>query len=73
MKLLILAAGYATRLYPLTKTAAKPLLKVADRPMIEHVLATTEGIREVDGISVVTNEKFACDFEAWVAANREFA
>jgi len=71
MKLLILAAGYATRLYPLTKNTAKPLLKVAGRPMIEHVLATTEGIRNLDGIFIVTNEKFSRDFEAWAVAYRQ--
>jgi glucose-1-phosphate thymidylyltransferase len=71
MKLLILAAGYATRLYPLTKNKAKPLLDVAGRPMIEHVLATTEEIRELDHIFVVTNEKFARDFETWAAAYRK--
>ena len=71
MKLLILAAGYATRLYPLTKNTAKPLLAVAGRPMIEHVVATTEGIRELDGIFIVTNEKFARDFEAWAAVYRK--
>lgn len=65
MTLLILAAGYATRLYPLTKNTAKPLLEVAGRPMIEHVLATTEDIRELGHIFVVTNQKFARDFEAW--------
>ena len=65
MKVLILAAGYATRLYPLTKTKAKPLLEVAGRPMIEHVLATTEKITGIDEIFIVTNEKFARDFEAW--------
>jgi len=65
MKILVLAAGYATRLYPLTKTKAKPLLEVAGRPMIEHVLATTEDITGVDEIFVVTNEKFAGDFETW--------
>ena len=52
MKLLILAAGYATRLYPLTKNTAKPLLAVAGRPMIEHVVATTEGIRDLDVVRV---------------------
>lgn len=65
MKLLILAAGYATRLYPLTKNKAKPLLEVAGRPMIEHALATTEDIRDLDRVFIVTNEKFAGDFERW--------
>jgi glucose-1-phosphate thymidylyltransferase len=71
MKLLILAAGYATRLYPLTKNKAKPLLEVAGRPMIEHVLATTEGIHELDHVFIVTNEKFARDFETWGADYRK--
>ncbi len=71
MKLLILAAGYATRLYPLTKNKAKPLLAVAGRPMIEHVLATTEGIRELDHILIVTNERFTQDFEAWAGEYRK--
>ena len=71
MKLLILAAGYATRLYPLTLHHAKPLLEVAGRPMIEHVLATTEGIRGLDHIFVVANGKFARDFEAWADAYRQ--
>src|SRR5205823_6101515 len=38
MKVIILAAGYATRLYPLTLTQPKPLLPVAGKPMVEHVL-----------------------------------
>ena len=58
MKLLVLAAGYATRLYPLTLHKAKSLLEVAGRPMIEHALATTEGVAGLDRIYVVTNEKF---------------
>jgi glucose-1-phosphate thymidylyltransferase len=65
MKLLILAAGYATRLYPLTLDTPKPLLKVAGRPMIEHVLATTNGVDGIDEIHIVTNAKFATKFEAW--------
>ena len=38
MKLIVLAAGYATRLYPLTLNQPKPLLDVAGKPMLEHVL-----------------------------------
>src|SRR5438045_9726440 len=65
MNVLILAAGYATRLYPLTLTKAKPLLDIAGKPMIERLadhLLTVEGISTV---YVVTNDKFAADFQAW--------
>jgi glucose-1-phosphate thymidylyltransferase len=65
MKLLVLAAGYATRLYPLTLDRPKALLDVAGRPMLEHVLASLAPIREIDGTYVVTNSKFARHFEAW--------
>ena len=71
MKLLVLAAGYATRLYPLTLNQSKSLLEVAERPMIEHILATTEDIGDIDHIIIVTNEKFARDFEAWVGGYRQ--
>lgn len=65
MKALILAAGYGTRLYPLTKDKPKPLLPVAGRPMLEHVLKKIEEIEEIDTIYVVTNEKFAGHFCEW--------
>lgn len=70
MKLLILAAGYATRLYPLTLTKPKPLLPVAGKPMIEHVLDNLAPIREIDQVLVVTNAKFAAQFEEWAQAYR---
>ncbi len=65
MNVLILAAGYATRLYPLTLTKAKPLLEVAGKPMIEWVLDNLAGIKEIETVFVVTNNKFAADFRAW--------
>jgi glucose-1-phosphate thymidylyltransferase len=65
VKLIILAAGYATRLYPLTLDKPKPLLEVAGKPMIEHVLASLGSIQEIDCIYVVTNAKFAKHFERW--------
>ena len=65
MKLIILAAGYATRLYPLTLDQPKPLLTVAGKPMIEHVLDNLATIPEIDHAYVVTNEKFAGHFQAW--------
>jgi len=65
MKSLILAAGYATRMYPLTLNKAKPLLPVAGRPTIEHIVERIEEIEEIDKILVVTNEKFFEQFENW--------
>jgi len=65
MKLLILAAGYATRLYPLTLTQPKPLLPVAGKPMIEHVLDNLASISGLDRVYVVTNAKFVGHFQRW--------
>lgn len=65
MKVLILAAGYATRLYPLTLTQPKPLLDVAGKPMIEHVLDNIAPIPGIDRVYVVTNAKFADPFREW--------
>ncbi len=65
MKLLILAAGYATRLYPLTLDQPKPLLPVAGKPMIDHVIEKFNDSPEIDEIHVVTNHKFAGHFERW--------
>ena len=65
MKVLILAAGYATRLYPLTLTQPKPLLPVAGQPMIEYVLDNIAPIGGIDRVYVVTNAKFAGHFQKW--------
>ncbi len=65
MKVIILAAGYATRLYPLTLTQPKPLLPVAGKPMVEYVLDNLAPIGGIDRIYVVTNAKFASHFQTW--------
>jgi glucose-1-phosphate thymidylyltransferase len=65
MKVIILAAGYATRLYPLTLTTPKPLLPVAGKPMVEYVLDNLAPISGIDRIYVVTNAKFADHFQKW--------
>jgi len=65
MNVLILAAGYATRLYPLTENKAKPLLAVAGKPMIEWVLDNLAPIPDIGTVYVVTNDKFAQDFQDW--------
>jgi len=70
MKVIILAAGYATRLYPLTLTQPKPLLPVAGKPMIEHVLDNLAPMGGLDRIYVVTNAKFAGHFQKWADGYR---
>jgi len=65
MKALILAAGYATRLYPLTEDQPKPLLKVGGRAIIDHILQKIEEVPEVTHIYIVTNARFYSDFETW--------
>jgi glucose-1-phosphate thymidylyltransferase len=67
MKAIVLAAGYATRLYPLTQTVAKPLLPVGGRPMIDWILDGIHTVDAVDEVHVVTNHKFAAAFAGWAA------
>lgn len=65
MKALLLAAGYGTRLYPLTKNLPKPLLSVGRKPMIEWILDRILPVPGLDGVAVVTNARFAPQFETW--------
>jgi glucose-1-phosphate thymidylyltransferase len=65
VKAIILAAGYATRLYPLTKDFPKPLLEVGGRTILDHLVAHFAGIPELDGAVLVTNHRFAGHFQAW--------
>lgn len=74
MQVLILAAGYATRLYPLTLNQPKPLLPVAGKPMLEHVIDNLSAIPDLRDIFIVTNNKFASHFTTWAkeyAANKK--
>jgi len=65
MKALILAAGYATRLYPLTISKPKPLLPVGEKPMIDYIMDKLEPLSEIDEVYVVTNNRFYKHFEEW--------
>jgi len=65
MNALILAAGYATRLYPLTLNKAKPLLEVGGRPILEWLLDNLAPVPSVETIYIVTNDRFASDFQTW--------
>lgn len=65
MKAVVLAAGYATRLYPLTLDRPKALLPVGGRPMLEHLLEVLRPVRGLDEVHLVTNSKFAPVFREW--------
>jgi glucose-1-phosphate thymidylyltransferase len=67
MKCVILAAGYATRLYPLTENLPKSLLVVAGKTILEHILAKVEEVPEVDEVLLVSNAKFARQFTDFLA------
>ena len=66
MYALILAGGFATRLYPLTKNFPKPLLKVGQKPIIEYAVKKIEKIPNVEKIIVSTNSKFESQFSDWI-------
>ena len=67
MKALILAAGYATRLYPLTLDKPKPLLPIAGKPMLDYIMAKIEEVSDIDEVFIVTNNKFFKHFLEWKA------
>lgn len=69
MKCLILAAGYATRLYPLTENFPKPLLKVQDKSILDWLLEDINGAGIVNQYAVITNHKFSKHFQEWASAH----
>ncbi len=66
MKSIIIAAGYATRLYPLTENFPKPLLKVGSRSILGRLLDDIDRISEIDEHVIVTNHRFAPIFGQWL-------
>jgi glucose-1-phosphate thymidylyltransferase len=65
MNALILAAGYATRLYPLTANRSKMLLPVGGRSVVDYVLDRIREVQEIEEVHLVTNAKFADSFRDW--------
>lgn len=65
MKCLILAAGYATRLYPLTENFPKPLLKVGDKTILDWLIDDIDSSDDVDEYIVISNHKYAHHFNDW--------
>lgn len=64
MKAIVLAGGHATRLWPVTKDRAKPLLPLGEKPIIEYIVDDLE--KEVDEVIISTNEKFGHDFKQYI-------
>ena len=71
MKCLILAAGYATRLYPLTENFPKPLLEVQGKTILDWLIEDIDASGEVDEYIVISNHKFADIFEKWAAEKKQ--
>ena len=65
MKAIILAAGYASRLHPLTIERPKPLLKVNNKPIITYIIEHLNDSTEIDQTYVITNKKFRKEFDNW--------
>lgn len=65
MKCIILAAGYATRLYPLTENFPKPLLDVGGKPIVDWLIDDLRTANVIDEFVVISNHKFAPKFDEW--------
>lgn len=70
MQCVLLAAGYATRLYPLTENMPKALLKLGDKTILDMVVEKIDEIDDVENIYVVTNERFYKNFVDWAEAHK---
>lgn len=71
MKCLILAAGYATRLYPLTENFPKPLLKVGDKAILDWLIDDIDQAGIIDEYIVISNHKFVDHFSNWVKGRKQ--
>jgi len=68
MKAVVLAGGFATRLWPITKDKAKPLLPLGKRPIIEYILEDISSDSRIEEVFVSTNKKFEKDFRDFISA-----
>ena len=71
MKNIVIAAGYATRLYPLTENFPKPLLKIGERSILDRILDDVDGIEDIDEHIIVTNHKFTEIFNNWISERKQ--
>lgn len=70
MKNIVIAAGYATRLYPLTENTPKPLLEIGGKTILNRMLDDIDRIDEIDEHIIITNHKFASHFQEWAARQK---
>ena len=69
MKCILLCAGYATRLFPLTENFPKALLEIEDgKPLLDYILDEVNTINKIDEVIVITNNRYAPHFEKWAEA-----
>jgi glucose-1-phosphate thymidylyltransferase len=68
VKAYVLAAGYATRMYPLTRDVPKALLEVGGRPILSHVMERLRELEALTHVVLVTNDRFYEQFRAWADA-----
>ena len=66
MKAVVLAGGYARRMWPLTKNRPKPLLPIAGRPMLDYVMASLESVPDLDEVYISTNRRFQSQFKEYL-------
>ena len=71
MKCLILAAGYATRLYPLTENFPKPLLMVGEKTILDWLVDDIDTANAVDEYIVISNHKFSHHFDKWAKTKQQ--
>ncbi|NCU28023.1 NDP-sugar synthase, partial [Candidatus Nomurabacteria bacterium] len=71
MKAIILLAGYATRLYPLTKNMPKALLEVKGKTILDYIADELETIGEINEVVLITNERFYPNFQQWADDSAE--
>jgi len=71
MKAIVISAGYATRLYPLTLDKPKALLPIKGKPIIEYVLEKVDKVKKIDKIFLISNNKFYTNFSWWLSNNQK--
>jgi len=72
MKCIIIAAGYATRMYPLTENQAKSLLPIKGKAILSYIVEKIGKVQEIDSIYILSNNKFYTNFAWWLSNNKAY-